>query len=199
MHGWHSNWFLLLRTLDGDARHSNKSCCTPQILRVTKELVPQRGVLWPCFSPDNIMEWAVLGQLLAGVGSLGAAVGWSGQSWSRCWLEWAVLEQVLAGVGSLGAGAGLSGQSWSRCWLEWAVLEQVLAGVGSLGTGTGWSGQSWSRCWLEWAVLEQVLAGVGSLGAGAGWSGQSWGRYWLLIGAVSQGQRPVWPVLRLLR
>ena len=51
--------------LDGDACHSNESCCPPQSLRVTKELVPQRGVLWPCFSPNNIMKWAVLEQALA--------------------------------------------------------------------------------------------------------------------------------------
>ena len=56
---------LLLRTLDGDAHHSNESCCPPQSLRVTKERVPQRGVHWPCFSPDNIMVWTVLEQVLA--------------------------------------------------------------------------------------------------------------------------------------
>ena len=56
---------LLLRALGGDACHSNKSCCPPQSPRVTKELVPQRGVHWPCFSLDNIMEWAVLEQVLA--------------------------------------------------------------------------------------------------------------------------------------
>ena len=47
-------FFLLLRTLDGDARDSNESCCPPLSLRVTKELVTQRGVRWSCFSPDNI-------------------------------------------------------------------------------------------------------------------------------------------------
>ena len=56
---------LLLRTLDRDARHSNESCCPPQSLRVTKKLVPRVGVLWPCFSPDNTMEWTVLEQVLA--------------------------------------------------------------------------------------------------------------------------------------
>ena len=55
-----TSYILLLRTLDGDARHSNESCCPPQNLRVTEELVPQRGVLWPCYSPDNVIEWAVL-------------------------------------------------------------------------------------------------------------------------------------------
>ena len=57
--------FSFLRTLDGDACHLNEGCRPPQSLRVTKELFPQRGVLWPCFSPDNIMEWAVLEQVLA--------------------------------------------------------------------------------------------------------------------------------------
>ena len=56
---------FLLRMLDGDARHSNESCCPPQSLRVTKVFVSQRGVLWPCFPPDNIMKWAVLKKVLA--------------------------------------------------------------------------------------------------------------------------------------
>ena len=56
---------LLLQTPDGDVHYSNESCCPPQSLWATKELVPQRGVLWPRFSPDNIMEWAVLEQVLA--------------------------------------------------------------------------------------------------------------------------------------
>ena len=56
---------ILLQTPDGDAHHLNESCRPQQSLRVIKELVPQRGVLWPCFSPDNIMEWAVLEQVLA--------------------------------------------------------------------------------------------------------------------------------------
>ena len=60
------------------------------------------------------MEWAVLGQVLAGVGSLGAGAGWS---LGLCHkdshppdniMEWAVLGQVLTGVGSLEAGAGWS-------------------------------------------------------------------------------------------
>ena len=49
---------LLLRRLDGDAHHSNESCCPPQSLLVTKEL-------WPRFSPDKIMGWADLEQVLA--------------------------------------------------------------------------------------------------------------------------------------
>ena len=152
-----------------------------------------------CFSPGNIMEWAVLEQVLA-VSRL--ATSWSGQSWSRCWL---FLAWQHHGVGSLGAGAGCFSPGNI---MEWAVLEQVLA-VSRLATS--WSGQSWSRCWLflawqhhgvgslgagagcfspgnimEWAVLEQVLA-VSRLATS--WSGQSWSRCWPVIGAVSQGQR----------
>ena len=40
----------------------------PQSLRVTKELVHQGGVRWPCFSSDNI-ERTVLEQLLTGLWS----------------------------------------------------------------------------------------------------------------------------------
>ena len=70
---------LLLQMLDGDARHLNKSCCPLQSLQFTKELVPQRGARWPCFSPDTI-EWAVLEQVLAS--HLGCATRAAGQSWA---------------------------------------------------------------------------------------------------------------------
>ena len=138
--------------------------------------------------PDNIMEWAVLGQVLAGHWGCVIRTAIPLTTWSG-----AVLEQVLAGVDSLGAGAG-----WSLglCHkdshppdniMEWAVLGQVLAGHGGCVTRTAirlttsWSG----------AVLGQVLAGHWgcvirtAIPLTTSWSGQSWGRCWLDIGAVS--------------
>ena len=61
---WDRFMQLLLWMLDGDAGHSNENCSPLQGLQVTKELVSQRGVLWPCFPPDNIVKWAVLEQAL---------------------------------------------------------------------------------------------------------------------------------------
>ena len=82
---------LLPGILDGNAWHSNKSCCPLQSSQVTKELVPQSGAIGhvPCV------------QAL-----------WSGQSWSRCWLVFATQPQwlilvVLPGCGYASAEPGI--------------------------------------------------------------------------------------------
>ena len=63
---------VLLRTLGGDACHSAKAAVLSTAWGRgggggeggTKERVPQKGALWPCFSPENIMVWVVFEQVL---------------------------------------------------------------------------------------------------------------------------------------
>ena len=72
-------------TQDGNTCRLNESRCV-QSLQVTKQLVLQADLVWPCFSRDSIVEWAVLEQVLTGCwGCVARTVIhltalWSGQS-----------------------------------------------------------------------------------------------------------------------
>ena len=110
---------------DGDARRSNESCRLPQSLRVTKELVPPRGVLWPCFPPDSVMKWAALEQVLA---------SYQGRV-ARTAIPLANLELTAAGMSAVDFRAGLPGKSIKLVSL---FLDCLKANSGPEEKNSGW-------------------------------------------------------------